>query len=313
MLNTTYCEGDGTATIAFYLKNTGNDIIASGSQTQISYQNDSVKVDEVFTFDCYYYKDISLMFYRWLNVSNSDTAAVGISLDGGATWNNIWASSSSIQEKDWSFQYLNLNKVADRNPNVKIRFTLGPTRSGLAYSGWNIDDVALVGTYIYKDAALTEILTPNTGCGLGTEDPITIRIKNVGYNDINAKSSAEDNLLVSYKIDGGEWITDTVKENIARNAELLYTFKTKPDLSKFGAHDIVVKVSLGSDANGNIVDEDERNDYAQKTIMTLPYRTTPLNLWLPTITDARTTRLRPLPFIRAPYPISTVTLPVANR
>ncbi len=227
------------------------------------------------TVNCYYYKDISLMFYRWLNVSNSDTAAVGISLDGGATWNNIWASSSSIQEKDWSFQYLNLNKVADRNPNVKIRFTLGPTRSGLAYSGWNIDDVALVGTYIYKDAALTEILTPNTGCGLGTEDPITIRIKNVGYNDINAKSSAEDSLLVSYKIDGGKWITDTVKENIARNAELLYTFKTKPDLSKFGAHDIVVKVSLGSDANGNIVDEDERNDYAQKTIMTLPYRDVP--------------------------------------
>ena len=36
--DTTYCEGDGTATIAFYLKNTGNDIIASGSQTQISYQ-----------------------------------------------------------------------------------------------------------------------------------------------------------------------------------------------------------------------------------------------------------------------------------
>ena len=117
------------------------------------------------TFNCYYYKDISLMFYRWLNVSNSDTAAVGISLDGGVTWNNIWASSSSIQEKDWSFQYLNLNKVADRNPNVKMRFTLGPTRSGLAYSGWNIDDVALVQVifidshhYDQSDAALAGLL-----------------------------------------------------------------------------------------------------------------------------------------------------------
>lgn len=227
------------------------------------------------TFNCYYYKDISLMFYRWLNVSNSDTAAVGISLDGGVTWNNIWASSSSIQEKDWSFQFLNLNKIADRNPNVKMRFTLGPTRSGLAYSGWNIDDVALVGTYIYKDAALTEILTPNTGCGLGAEEPVTIRIKNVGFNDINAKSSAEDSLLVSYRIDGGEWVTDTVKENIARDAELLYTFKTKADLSEIGFHDIVVKVFLGTDVNGNVIDEDERNDYAQKTIMTLPYRVVP--------------------------------------
>ena len=227
------------------------------------------------TFNCYYYKDISLMFYRWLNVSNSDTAAVGISLDGGATWNNIWASSSSIQEKDWSFQYLNLNKIADRNPNVKMRFTLGPTRSGLSYSGWNIDDVALVGTYIYKDAALAEILTPNTGCGLGTEEPITIRIKNVGFNDINAKSSAEDSLLVSYKIDGGAWVTDTIKENIARDAELLYTFKTKADLSEIGFHDIAVKVFLGTDVNGNVIDEDERNDYAQKTIMTLPYRDVP--------------------------------------
>jgi hypothetical protein len=228
------------------------------------------------SFNCYYYKDISLMFYRWLNVSNSDTAAVKISFDGGLTWSNIWASSSSIQEKDWSFQYLNLNKVADRNPNVKFRFTLGPTRSGLAYSGWNIDDVALVGTYIYKDAALTEILTPNTACGLGTDEEITICLKNVGFNDINAKSnSAEDSLIVSYKIDGGAWVTDTVKEDIKRDAEMLYTFKTKADLSKFGPHDIVVKVSLGKDVNGNIIDEDERNDFAQKTIMTLPYRDVP--------------------------------------
>ncbi|MBO7146024.1 MAG: T9SS type A sorting domain-containing protein [Salinivirgaceae bacterium] len=227
------------------------------------------------SFNCYYYKDISLMFYRWLNVSNSDTAAVKISFDGGTTWSNIWASSSVIQEKDWSFQYLNLNKVADRNPNVKLRFTLGPTRSGLAYSGWNIDDVALVGTYIYKDAALTEILTPNTACGLGTNEAITIRLKNVGFNDINAQTNSEDSVLVSYSIDGGAWVTDTVKENIKRDAELLYTFKTKADLSKFGSHDIVVKVSLGTDVNGNVIDEDERNDFAQKTIMTLPYRDVP--------------------------------------
>ena len=228
------------------------------------------------SFNCYYYKDISLMFYRWLNVSNSDTAAVGISLDGGATWSNIWASSSVIQEKDWSFQYLNLNKVADRNSNVKLRFTMGPTRSGLSYSGWNIDDVALVGTYIYKDAALTEILTPNTNCSLGTEESVTIRLKNVGFNDIDAKTNNEDSLFVSYSIDGGKtWVTDTVKEDIKREAELLYTFRTKADLSKLGPYDIVAKVSLGKDENGNIIDEDNRNDYAQKTIMSLPYLDVP--------------------------------------
>ena len=227
------------------------------------------------SFNCYYYKDISLMFYRWLNVCNSDTAAIGISFDGGTTWSNIWASSSVIQEKDWSFQYLNLNKVADRNPNVKIRFTLGPTRSGLAYSGWNIDDVALVGTYIYKDAALAEVVAPNTDCGLDTDEKVTIRIKNVGFNDINAKSTTEDSLFVSYSIDGREWVTDTVKEDIKRDAELLYTFKKGADLSKYGPHEIMVKVSLGMDTNGNVIDEDERNDYAQKRIMTLPLETIP--------------------------------------
>lgn len=227
------------------------------------------------SFNCYYYKDLSLMFYRWLNVCNSDTAAVGISLDGGTTWDNIWASSSVIQEKDWSFQYLNLNKVADRNQNVKIRFTLGPTRSGLAYSGWNIDDVALVGTYIYKDAALTDIVAPNTNCGLGQEK-VTVRIKNVGFNDINAKSTTEDSLFVSFSIDGGNtWVTDTVKADIKREAEFLYTFDSMPDLSQFGFYNIVAKVSLGKDIHGNSIDEDTRNDFAQKRIMSLPYLDVP--------------------------------------
>ena len=224
------------------------------------------------TFDCSHYKDIGLMFYRWLNVCDRDTAAVGISTDGGETWKNIWASSASISDKEWSYQYYPLDKVADRNPYVRVRFTLGPTKK-LPYSGWNIDDVALVGTFIKYDAALTEIVAPNTNCGLDTTE-ITVRIKNVGVNDINAKSNTKDSLFVSFSIDGGKtWVTDTVKADIKRDAELLYTFDSMPDLSQLGGgfYNIVARVSLGKDNNGNDIDEDNRNDYAQKRIMSLPY------------------------------------------
>ena len=135
-------------------------------------------------FDCHYYKDISLLYYRWLNVAGMDIASIGISTDGGLTWKNAWSSSSIMLDKEWSFQSTNLSKIADRSSNVKIRFSLGPTSSGLNYSGWNIDDVALVGTFVYYDLAVTDIVTPRTDCGYTTESPITIKIKNIGYNDV---------------------------------------------------------------------------------------------------------------------------------
>lgn len=212
------------------------------------------------TLDCYYYKDISLLFYRWLNKGFGDVATIGISTDNGETWKNIWENDIFIADKDWVFQSFNLSSMLDRRENVKIRFGLGPTGNsiGYQYTGWNIDDVALVGTYVYIDGAITEISTPNTDCQLTKEEPVTIKIKNVGYNDIVSP------FIVSYKIDTNQWVSDTINDFLLRDQEMEYEFKTKADLSEFGYHKISAKIEVDDD-------EDSRNNSMQKKILSLPY------------------------------------------
>lgn len=217
------------------------------------------------TFDCYYYKDISLQFYRWLNIAGMDIASIKVSNDDGETWNDLWSNNRVIVlDKEWTFQNLNLNKMADRNQKVKLKFSLGPTVSSLSYSGWNIDDVALIGTFVYYDAAITDILTPHTDCGFSSQEPISIKIKNVGYNDI------ETPFVVSYSIDGGAWVDETISDVLPKGAERTYTFETFADLIRLGEHDIKVKVEL-KDSEGKDIDEDKRNSNMERTFISLPY------------------------------------------
>jgi hypothetical protein len=74
------------------------------------------------------------------------------------------------------------------------------------------------------DLALSKITAPVTGEGLGQE-AVKVVIKNVG-------ESAADKYDVSYSIDGGEAVTETVEHTIAKGEEYEYTFKTLADLSE---------------------------------------------------------------------------------
>ena len=253
--NPTYPHGGGNWII-------GTDITGKGENP--GGIETGVKSDECYVetkpFDCYYYKGISLIFYRWLNICDLDTAYVSISTDEGATWENVWASTSTILNKSWTYQNLDLKNVADRTPNIKLRFALGSAdreQNMLAYSGWNIDDVALVGTFVYMDAAVTDILYPKTDCGLDKVKPV-IKIKNAGFNKIETPFTA------SYSIDGGEtWVNETVTAQIEREDEIEYQFNTEADFSVPGWYDIRARVTLTDD-------EDLRNNNAEKRIISLP-------------------------------------------
>ncbi len=254
--NPTYPHGGGNWIIGTDITGKGDN--PGGIETGVSSNNCYV---ETKPFDCYYYKGISLIFYRWLNICDLDTAYVSISTDEGTTWENVWTSTSTILNKSWTYQNLDLKNVADRTPNIKLRFALGSAdreQNMLAYSGWNIDDVALVGTFVYMDAATTDIIYPVSDCGLNYVKPI-IKIKNAGFNKIETPFTA------SYSIDGGEtWVNETVTAHIEREDEIEYEFNTPANLSECGWYDIRARVTLTDD-------EDIRNNNAQKNIISLPY------------------------------------------
>lgn len=110
----------------------------------------------------------------------------------------------------------------------------------LNFPRMNIDDL-----FMYKvspiDAAVTNIVSPSTtGCTLSAADSVTITIANIG-------TSALSNFDVSYSIDGGAPITETVLNIILPDSTFDYTFATTADLSAVATYNILAYTSVIGD------------------------------------------------------------------
>jgi hypothetical protein len=92
-------------------------------------------------------KNVELRFWRWLGVERSpfDTATVEVSSDG-SFWTPVWTNpDTTISDTEWSLMTLDISAIADFQPTVYIRWSMGPTDDGITYPGWNVDDVRLTG------------------------------------------------------------------------------------------------------------------------------------------------------------------------
>ncbi|MFH2054926.1 MAG: C25 family cysteine peptidase [bacterium] len=108
--------------------------------------------------DCSGKSDVQLSFMRWLGVETSDYdhAYVRIS-NNGTTWTTIWENGGEVNDGAWTSQTYDISAVADNQPTVYLRFTMGTTDGGWTYCGWNIDDLAVTAnicddTYMCGDA-----------------------------------------------------------------------------------------------------------------------------------------------------------------
>ncbi len=102
--------------------------------------------------DCSTLDDVSLHFRRWLNVESNrwDHARVQVSTNN-TTWTTVWENGgNNLLETAWTAQEIDISSIADGQPSVYVRWTMGPTDSVIAYSGWNLDDVEIWG---YGEAA----------------------------------------------------------------------------------------------------------------------------------------------------------------
>jgi subtilisin-like proprotein convertase family protein len=90
----------------------------------------------------------TLKFQRWIGVESStwDDAKLEVSNDG-SNWTELWSNpNSTIREDAWTEVSYDISAVADNQPAVFVRWTMGATDSSVTYAGWNIDDVAIEGT-----------------------------------------------------------------------------------------------------------------------------------------------------------------------
>lgn len=95
--------------------------------------------------DCTAMTNVTLSFYRWLNVEapTYDHAYIEVSNDG-STWNEVWENFAEITDSSWTLQTYDISEFADDQPTVYVRWGMGLTDNTWHYSGWNIDDVKLL-------------------------------------------------------------------------------------------------------------------------------------------------------------------------
>lgn len=102
-------------------------------------------------FDLSGYKDVAVEFARYLNTDEPDYVedVVEVSIDGRQSWYPVWqhTDSSAITDSSWTPVRYALGFMTDGQPTVYIRWSYR-VLDARAYecSGWNIDDIQLVGT-----------------------------------------------------------------------------------------------------------------------------------------------------------------------
>ena len=227
--------------------------------------SDTAWVAQIPTLNLKYYKDITFTYYRWLNIQNyaADQAKILVSTEVDTLWDIIWHNPelSIISDNLWSSKSFDLSEYFERNDNAKIKFTLGKTNSNSNYTGWNIDDVIIVGNYITKDVGITDWLAPLDGCGHNTnEEYVEITIQNY------AGEILTNPLPVSYSFDGGATIKyDTITNpNIAIDGSINYIIDKPVDLSTPGWYN---NVYATTHLPG---DEDNTNNRINKSIFITP-------------------------------------------
>ncbi len=109
------------------------------------------------SIDCSDVGGVTLKFWRWIGVEHSmyDHAYLRIS-NNGSDWTTIWENGKEITDSTWGLHEYDISAVADGQPSVYLRWTMGPTDGGWRYCGWNVDDVEVWGFVTCFDGILNQ-------------------------------------------------------------------------------------------------------------------------------------------------------------
>ncbi|MBS3770812.1 MAG: hypothetical protein KGY69_11225, partial [Bacteroidales bacterium] len=209
----------------------GTDITGQGSNPGDYENNIGDRAYQAISskLDAFYYQDMNLYFYRWLNIDGMDSAYIEISQDDGQSWETIWQNGGSIVMDKWEKSRYDLQPYVNRVDSVRLRFSLGGTDDSWAFSGWNLDNIVITGDYISQDVGITDWIAPENGCRRTTKDSVQVVIENFGGDP------TRDTIPLSYSFDGGTTIIrDTLYGSIPVGESTAHTFNTPVDLSESG-------------------------------------------------------------------------------
>lgn len=94
--------------------------------------------------DCSGGTALTLRFQRWLRLSSGDSAMIQVSTNG-SSWSDVWSTLQSVADNSWQVVQYTLPDWTAGSPTLQLRWGIG---SGSSQNdiGWNLDDVAILGT-----------------------------------------------------------------------------------------------------------------------------------------------------------------------
>ncbi|MGA1868619.1 MAG: hypothetical protein ACMUJM_08715 [bacterium] len=107
------------------------------------------------SIDCSREGGIGLMFWRWLGVEGSrqDRAMLEVWDIEGNNWQKVWENGrGDLYDGDWRLVFYDISQWVAGNPEVLVRWGMGPTNDYISFCGWNIDDIGVYGSvYGFSD------------------------------------------------------------------------------------------------------------------------------------------------------------------
>lgn len=89
-----------------------------------------------------------LRFKRWLNTDRPPFAGAAIAISTDPTnprQNIIWQQTAAIHDSGWTDQYVDISALADHHPAIYITWIARNYHGANPQSGWNIDDIEILG------------------------------------------------------------------------------------------------------------------------------------------------------------------------
>jgi hypothetical protein len=97
---------------------------------------------------CVDFPVVTLKFARWLNTDAPEYVLCKVEASSdNTTWQMVWTNPSALEDNAWTIVEYDISSIAGSQPSVYLRWTYQVLSArAFPYSGWNIDDIELLGT-----------------------------------------------------------------------------------------------------------------------------------------------------------------------
>ncbi|MBU0641451.1 MAG: hypothetical protein KKB50_21530 [Planctomycetes bacterium] len=153
--------------------------------------------------DCTGLNNVKLRFWRWLGVEQAayDHAYVRVSTDG-SNWTTVWQNGGEVADYSWTQVEMDISAVADDQPTVYLRWTMGTSDGGWRYCGWNIDDLELIAFVCEEEFQVGDLNCDQHIDGFDIDPFVLVLGSSEPYDEYYAQFPNCDHMLADINGDG---------------------------------------------------------------------------------------------------------------